>query len=371
MNDQNLYRIALTLVKGVGHITAKQLLKTVGDAEAIFKEKRKTLEALPGIGSYTAASLHDPDILKRAEKELCFIEKNQIQTFFIADDDYPARLKECADSPVLLFFKGNTSFNIPKVISIIGTRHATEYGKKMTEEMVGGLAAIFPDILIISGLAYGIDILAHRAALKNSLATVGVLAHGLDRIYPGSHRGTAVSMLERGGLLTDFLSETNPDRPNFVMRNRIIAGLSDCTLVVESAGKGGALITADIAFSYGRDVLAVPGKTDDLYSLGCNKLIKQNKAALVESTEDIINALCWEKNEKKKPKAVQTQLFPVLTKEEQVIYDILSKEEMQLNLLSIQANLPIYLLTPLLFELEMKGIIRCLPGGIYRVKTVF
>lgn len=366
-NQNRLYQLALTLVTGVGNTTAKYLLQTIGEPEAIFREKKKVLEKINGITARTINSLQDPEVLKRAEQEMDFIEKNRISIYFFTDEAYPARLKECPDSPTLFYYKGNTPLNPEKVLSIVGTRHASEYGRKVTDELVAGLAAAYPELLIISGLAYGIDIMAHKAALKEDLPTVAVLAHGLDRIYPGQHRDTAIRMLERGGLLTDFMSGTNPDRPNFVMRNRIVAGLADATLVVESAAKGGALITAEIAFSYGRDVLAVPGKTSDVYSQGCNKIIKQNKAALVETTEDIINALCWDKVATKKPQAIQTQLFPDLTTDEKKICDILLKEDMQVNLLSVQSDIPIYLLTPLLFEMEMKGILKCLPGGVYRL----
>lgn len=369
-NQDLLYRVALTLVNGVGAVTAKHLLKTVGDPATIFRESRKALEKIPGIGPVTSAAFHDAAVIRRAEQELAFVEKNKIRSFFISDDDYPERLKECPDSPILLYFKGNASLQVPKVISIVGTRHATEYGRKMTEEIVAGLAAACPDLLIVSGLAYGIDIAAHRAALKEGMSTVAVLAHGLDRIYPAQHRSYAVSMLEQGGLLTEFMSGTNPDRPNFVMRNRIVAGLADATLVVESAAKGGALITTELAFSYGRDVLSVPGKTSDLYSQGCNKIIKQNKAALVESAEDIIYSLCWNKDAKRAPAPasapVQGQLFSDLNENEQAVYAVLSKGEMQLNQLTVQINMPIYQLTSLLFEMEMKGVVKCLPGGVYR-----
>lgn len=372
MNDQNqdqnqlLYRIALTLVNGVGCMTAKHLLQTIGDAESIFKEKKQVLKSISGIQNRIIQSIKDPEVLLRAEKEVAFIEANKIRTYCILDSDYPHRLKECPDSPVILYYKGNASLNNQKTLSVVGTRHAGEYGRRMTEEILRDLAVVYPDLLIVSGLAYGIDIAAHKAALKENLPTIAVLAHGLDRIYPAQHRNIAVNMLDNGGLLTDFISGTNPDRQNFVMRNRIVAGISDCTLVVESARKGGALITAEIALSYGRDVMAVPGKSSDLYSQGCNKLIKENKAALVENAEDILHALCWEQKQKGNNIPVQQELFEELTENEQKVYDILQKEEMQVNMLSVQTNLPIHQLSPLLFEMEMKGILKCLPGGIYR-----
>ncbi|MDR1121267.1 MAG: DNA-processing protein DprA [Dysgonamonadaceae bacterium] len=370
MTNQNLlYNIGLTLVKGVGDIIAKQILQSVGDTEVLFKEKKRLLERIPGITPRILNSLRDPNVLNRAEKEIDFIRKNSIQALFFKDEHYPKRLNDCIDAPVLLYCKGNVELNPSKIISIIGTRHATEYGKEVTEKIVSEMAGIYPDALIVSGLAYGIDIIAHKAALKAQMSTIGVLAHGLDRIYPPLHRSIAVSMLQHGGVLTDFLSQTNPDRQNFVKRNRIVAGISDCTLVVESALKGGALITAEIASSYGRDVFAVPGRINSLYSQGCNKIIRENKAALVESAEDIIKAMCWETKVEKVPTAIQQQLFPNLNEQEQLLYNILSqhREGLQINLLAIQANLPISKLSMTLFEMEMNGVIRCLPGGVYRV----
>ena len=372
MNNQNLtYQIALTLAKGVGDITAKQLLQAVdNDIERLFKENPRALQRVYGISSRIATSLQDADIRKRAEQEISFIEKKQIKAIFIEDDDYPQRLKNCIDSPILLFYKGNANLNATKTISIVGTRHATEMGRNIVDNIVKDLSLHYPNLLVVSGLAYGIDIIAHKAALHNGLNTVGVLAHGLDRIYPGQHRSTAVEMIGQGGLLTDFISGTNPDRQNFVMRNRIVAGMADCTLVVESAAKGGALITADIAFGYSRDVLAVPGRTTDTYSQGCNKIIKENKAALVENAEDIIRAMCWSDNsilQKKKP--VQKQLFLDLTEQEQIVYDLLSEQAMQLNQLGMECNMPINRLTTLLFEMEMKDIVKCLPGGVYQIRN--
>ena len=370
MSDQDLiYKIGLTLVKGVGDVIAKQLIKAVdNNIEQLFREKKQLLERLPGISSRIVSSLQDPEVLRRAEQELKFIQKNRIRMLFINDADYPQRLRDCIDSPVLLYYKGNADLNTQRIISIVGTRHATEYGRNIIEQIVSGLAAFYPDLLVVSGLAYGIDIIAHREALNFGLNSIGVLAHGLDRIYPSQHRNTAINMIENGGLLTEFISGTNPDRQNFVMRNRIVAGMSDGTLVVESAIKGGALITSDLAFGYGRDVLAIPGRHSDVYSQGCNKIIKENKAALVESAEDIVKALCWDAVTPTKQKApVQTQLFSDLTEQEQVVYDILRINELQLNLLSIQCDMPIHRLTSLLFEMEMKGIVRCLPGGIYKI----
>ncbi|MDR0546166.1 MAG: DNA-processing protein DprA [Dysgonamonadaceae bacterium] len=367
MNDKDLiYKIGLTLIKGIGVVTAKQVIETLGDASLLFTEKKHLLERIPGISRKIIAEIHHPDVLRRAEKEVAFIEKNKITPLFIRDTNYPERFRDCVDSPVLLYFKGNTDLNTAKIVSIVGTRHATSYGKETTEHLIAGIAKAYPETLIVSGLAYGIDIYAHRAALKNNLPTAGVLAHGLDRIYPPAHRNTAVEMLSNGGLLTDFMSETNPDRQNFVKRNRIVAGLADCTIVIESAEKGGALITANIADSYNRDVFAVPGKTTDAYSTGCNALIKYKKAALITSADDLFREMCWT-NESAKP-IVQRSIFVETTPDEQRILDLLSqKENLQLNSLAIETDLPISQLAPVLFELEMKGLVRCMPGGVYRL----
>ncbi len=369
MTNQNLlYQIGLTLAKGVGDIIAKQLIESVENIEILFKEKKRLLEKLPGVTLRLAESIQNPEVLRRAEREIEFIQKNRIQTFFYTDENYPQRLKECIDSPIVLYYKGNADLNAKKIISIVGTRHATAYGKETTEKLLSEIAVFYPDIVIVSGLAYGIDVFSHKAALKESLPTIAVLAHGLDRIYPQQHKNTAVEMLQKGGLLTDFISETNPDRQNFVKRNRIVAGISDCTIVVESATKGGALITAEIASSYGKDVLAIPGKINAHYSKGCNKLIKENKAALVENAEDIIKTLCWEDIKKEKSIGpVQTNLFPDLSEEEQKLYKILSQGELQINLLSLQSNMQVSKLSAYLFEMEMKGIVKCFPGGVYKL----
>jgi DNA processing protein len=267
----------------------------------------------------------------------------------------------------MLYFRGNTALNAEKIISIVGTRNATIYGRQTTEKLLFDIRESFPEMLIFSGLAYGIDIIAHRAALRENLPTVGVLAHGLDRIYPAEHRNVAVEMIHTGGLLTDFISETNPDRQNFVKRNRIIAGISDCTVVMESAQKGGALITANIADSYNRDIFAFPGKIGDKYSEGCNFLIKNKQASLITSAEDIFREMNWSNQPKVcKSQGIQQNLFPELNPEEQSVVAILSKAgNIQLNLLAIELNIPVSRLSVLLFEMEMNGIIRCKPGGMY------
>jgi DNA processing protein len=368
MSDQNLlYQLGITLVKGIGNITARQIIETLGDVSLLFKEKAVVLERIPGISRKVIAEIRRPEVLQRAENEIAFLRKNNITPLYINDEDYPQRLKECVDAPVLLFYRGNASLNVGKIISFVGTRNATSYGKEITEKLIHDIALIYPDILIVSGLAYGIDIYSHKAALHEGMLTVGVLAHGLDRIYPPAHRNTAAEMLEHGGLLTDFLSGTNPDRQNFVKRNRIVAGMADCTLVVESAAKGGALITSRIADSYHRDVFAVPGKATDTYSQGCNALIKSRRAALVTEAGDIFREMGWEK-ETKSPTPVQRNWLVDLNPEEQAVATLLSRNEsLQLNVLCIQLNRPISQLAPLLFEMEMKGVVQCLPGGVYRL----
>ena len=366
MGTNRLYEIALTQIKGVGDITARQLLSSCGSAEAIFKEKKQLLEKIPGIGSYTINEICKPEPLNRAAEELLFIEKNNIQTYFIDEESYPKRLRECEDAPILFYYKGNAPLERKRIISIVGTRKITPYGVDLTEQLLKELSQTIPDLLVVSGLAYGVDIAAHRSALKNNLDTVAVLAHGLDRIYPPTHRSTAVEMLDKGGLLTDFPSQTTPDKQNFIKRNRIVAGISDATIVVESAEKGGSLITSDIAFSYGRDVYAFPGRTNDPASKGCNDLIRQNKAGLITSAEDLILALCWDVAETKK-EAIQTTLYFDLTPEQQQLMALIEVEDQRIDELAELLNLPIHQLSATLFDLEMRGMIKNIPGGVYRI----
>ena len=367
LNQDLIYQIGITLVKGIGNITAKQIIESLNNAALLFTEKKHILESGFGLSRRLINEIHRPEVLKRAEKEIRFIEKAHILPLFITDSNYPNRLKDCVDAPVMLYFRGNTDLNAEKIISVVGTRNATAFGKEITDRLVHDIREVFPDSLIVSGLAYGIDITAHRAALRENIATVGILAHGLDRIYPPVHRSTAAEMIKAGGLLTDFISETNPDRQNFVKRNRIVAGMSDCTIVVESAQKGGALITANIADSYNRDIFAYPGKISDKYSEGCNLLIKNKKAALVTSADDIFREMNWNNTpEPVRAQVVQRVLFPELNPDEQKIMEVLSKaKSMQLNLLAIELDLPVSRLSVILFDLEMNGMVRCKPGGMY------
>ena len=369
MDNSNklLYRIALTQIEGVGDILARNLMEAVGDEETIFKSSKKALTTVRGISDNLANAILNSNVLLKAEKELEFIAKNKIQTFFFADDNYPYRLKECVDSPLLLYFKGNADLNSKKIVSIVGTRKSTDYGNKFCTQFVEELFSMFPDLLIVSGLAYGIDIQAHQSALKSNLNTVGVLAHGLDRIYPSSHRKTAVEMLDNGGLLTEFISKTEPDKFNFVRRNRIVAGMADAVVVVQSDIKGGSLITADLANSYNKDVFALPGRTTDKESMGCNYLIQQNKAALLQSTESFVQFMQWDVISKKvKPK--QTVLFLDLNEEEQKVYDLLTNNgSLHINSLANELRKPMSSLLSTLLNLEIKNLVKPTPGGFYKL----
>ena len=298
-----------------------------------------------------------------------FVEKNRLTCLTLQDEAYPARLRECEDAPVVLFFKGNVDLNRLHVINMVGTRRATEYGKQFCADFLHDLSALLPDVLVVSGLAYGIDIHAHRAALANDISTVAVLAHGLDRIYPSLHRKTAVDMLANGGLLTEFLTETNPDKHNFVSRNRIVAGMCDATIVVESAAKGGSLITADLADGYHRDCFAIPGRVTDTASIGCNQLIRDNKAALVQSAGEFVKMMGWTDTEPSvKAEGIQRSLFPELTEEEEAVVRILVRQgDLHINTLVVEADIPVNRMSALLFELEMKGVVKTLVGGVYHL----
>lgn len=360
------HKIALGLIPGIGDINARKLVSYFGSVEAVFSEPYQTLIRIPGIGSGLAKYICDRSYLSAAEKEAEYVEKNNIRTYFYLDDDYPFRLRQCEDSPVVFFFKGDCDLNSMKIISIVGTRNATARGKDMCEKIIGGLAANHPEIIIVSGLAYGIDVTCHKAALRFNLQTIGVLAHGLKTIYPPIHAQIAKSMISHGGLLTDFISDALPERNNFLKRNRIIAGLSDATIVVESAISGGALITADIANSYNRDVFAIPGRPDDQYSQGCNSLIKNSKASLAESAEDIELFLNWRSEKDRQP--VQKSLFSDMNQEEKNIFELIMKEdEMDIDIICRTLGMPVHKLSAILLQMEFKGILKCLPGNIYRI----
>jgi len=359
------YQIALTLIPGIGSINAKRLIAYTGSVEGIFNEKRKSLLKIPGIGEMLANEVQNQQVFPRVEKELEFIEKYKVQTMFFLDDNYPERLKQCDDCPVLLYSKGQTDFNAQRMLAIVGTRNATNYGKEITEKIVSDLASRHP-LTIVSGLAYGIDVAAHKIALKSNQQTIAVVAHGLHMVYPAAHANYAKSIIAQGAMLTEFTSTDGAERPYFVRRNRIVAGMTDATLVVESGEKGGALITADIANSYNRDVMAISGRANDTASRGCNKLIKTNKAALVESAEDIEYLLGWESKTDKPP--IQQKLFVEVSNEEQKILDILKLEnELPIDIICTRAEMPVSKISPLLLNLEFSGMVKSLPGKVYKM----
>ena len=368
-NDERICSIALTLCQGVGPVIARRLVETVGSAAEVFRLRKELPEQFPGVASASVVSaLNNPEAFRRAEQEVAFAEKNRIDCLLLGDERYPSRLRECEDAPLVLFFKGNTDLNRLRVISIVGTRRATDQGKQFCTDFLRDLSGLCSDVLVVSGLAYGIDVHAHRGALANHLSTVGVLAHGLDRIYPDAHRKTAVEMLAEGGLLTEFLTGTQPDRHNFISRNRIVAGMSDAVIVVESAAKGGSLITAELAEGYHRDCFAVPGRPTDEFSRGCNQLIRDNKAALINDASDFVKAMNWGNGvERGKANAVQRSLFPELTEEEMRVVKILSRDDLHINTLVVEANIPINRMCTILFELEMKGVVKALVGGMYHL----
>jgi DNA processing protein len=359
------HKIALGLIPRIGDISARKLVSHFGSVEAVFSESFRNLTKIPGIGSGLARYISQRSYLADAEREAEYVTKHSIRTYFYLDNDYPYRLRQCDDSPVVFFYKGNAELDSQKILSIVGTRNATVRGKEICEKIIGNLAAAHHDIVVVSGLAYGIDITAHRAALSYSLPTIGVLANGLKTIYPSVHKPTANAMLKNGGLLTDFISGALPEKNNFIKRNRIIAGLSDATLVIESGLKGGALITADIAASYNRDVLAVPGRPDDQWSAGCNSLIKSNKAAMVENADDITYLLDWKPAKSRAP--VQKSLFSEMNNDERKIFDLLSSEnELTIDSICRAIDLPVQKLSPLLLQMEFKGLVKFYPGNIYR-----
>lgn len=363
MDDLLKYKIGITLIPGIGDVLAKNLISYCGSIEGVFKEKKTKLQKIPGIGLVLADAIRNHNVLERAEQEIKFIEKYKISPLFYMDEEYPQRLKHCHDSPVMLYYKGKANLNTIRIVSIVGTRNATLYGKKICQDLVAGLAD--HDVLIASGLAYGVDICAHKAALANGLPTIGVLAHGMDKIYPAVHRSIAEKMLANGGLLTEFLSQTQPDRENFPKRNRIVAGMADATIVVESKDEGGSLITADIANSYNRDVFAFPGRVDDEHSVGCNRLIKNNKAALIESAADVIRLMGWEKQKKKQKAAQQKTLFLNLSPEEETVVAILRDKPISIDELCFTAKLNMSKVSLLLLNLELTGVVRSLPGKVY------
>jgi DNA processing protein len=368
MSGNNLlHKIAIGMIPGIGSINAKKLIAYTGSVEGVFKEKKANLLKIPGIGDVLANEIVKSNVINEAEKEVAFIQQYNIRALFYLDSDYPVRLKQCEDSPILIYVKGTVNLDNPKILSIVGTRHATEYGRTFCEKLITSLSQSGHNPIIVSGLAYGIDIASHKSALKNKLETVAVLGHGLKTIYPASHSKYAKDIIQQGALVTEFTSGTNAERAMFVRRNRIIAGLADATIIVESGEKGGALITADLANSYNRDVFAVPGRIDDAMSKGCNKLIKTNKANVVECLEDLEYLLGWEQIEGK-PKTIQRELFVELAADEKQIFEIInSNKEIAIDSICAAAEMPVSKVSPILLNLEFSGLVRSLPGKIYKL----
>lgn len=363
MSDQDLfYLLALLKVEGVGDIMAKKLLAHCGNAEAVFKAKTNQIAAIDGVGSVLLNNLKDKSVFEKANRELEFINANNINVSFFQDENYPERMKHCFDSPVLIFSAGNINLKNKKIISIVGTRQITSYGTEFCKKLIEDLVPLDP--VIVSGFAYGVDIVAHQLAMDYNLQTIGVLAHGLNQIYPKTHKKYVAAMEQNGGFITEFWSTANPDKENFVRRNRIVAGMTEATIVIESADRGGSLITANLANDYNRDVFAVPGRVTDKYSQGCNDLIKTQKANVLTSAADLVYILNW--NIENKGKTVQKQLFVELEADEQKIYDFLLKNGKELlDMIALQCDFPIYKISGLLLNMELKGVIRPLPGKLF------
>ena len=349
-----------------------ELYRKVGSATLIMEHKNNLRDILPDASDKLVNAIQNSDeARKRAEVELEYDLRYGIEPLTMNDERYPSRLKECDDAPLMLFYKGNANLNQQRVINIVGTRHCTPYGEDLIRRFITDLKQLCPQVLIVSGLAYGVDINAHRQALDKGYETVGVLAHGLDDLYPNRHKETALRMIEHGGLLTEFLTQTNADKINFVRRNRIVAGMSDACILVESAAHGGGLITCEISQAYNRDVFAFPGRIGDAYSEGCNNLIRSNGAMLITSASDFVKDMGWQDDTKlmrAKQQGIERSLFPDLSPEEQAIVDVLSRNnDLQINMISVQSGIDIGRLTALLFTLEIKGILRTLAGGIYHL----
>lgn len=373
MNEQQLlYNIALTRIGHFSLASALHLYRTLGSGEEIFLHRNDIQDILPDCSPRLIDNLKDwSEPLKRAEVELEFCRNNNIRVLCLGDDDYPKRLEDCADAPLVLYYKGNANLNQSRVINIIGTRHCTTYGADFIRRFIHDLKALCPEVLVVSGLAYGVDINAHQQALAVGYETVGVVAHGLDYLYPAAHKDVAREMVSHGGLLTEFMTCTNADKGNFVRRNRIVAGMSDACILIESAAHGGGMITAGIAFDYGREVFALPGRVGDHFSTGCNNAIRDNKAMLLTSAEDFVKAMGWEDDALRieaQKRGIERQLFPNLTPEQQRIVDVLSEcNDLQLNQLAVKTGIPIGEITSILFQMEMMGVVKPMAGGNYHL----
>ena len=371
--QETLYLMALTQVPSLSLTNLHLLIDELGSASAIYENRKDLKQVLPSASKKFLDGMGDfCSFLARAEEELEFCRKGKIECLGINDEAYPERLRGCSDAPVLLYYRGTTNLNSRHIVSMVGTRQITNYGKDLCNSFIQDLKRLCPDAIVVSGLAYGVDVNCHRAALEEGLETVGVLAHGLDQIYPRLHRETAKQMVSQGGLLTEFMSGTPIDKRFFVQRNRIVAGLSDAVIVVESATKGGSLITADIALSYDRQVWAFPGRIYDSHSSGCNKLIFSNCATLLTGAEDFCLAMGWTddiQHKKQLSEGIQQELFADFSEEEQTVLKALAKDDSkQINVLSVETNIPVGQLSSLLFSLEMKGAVQMLVGGKYKIR---
>lgn len=364
MNTDLLYQIALTLVPNIGDVRARSLINVYGNARSVFKAPQSQLRHIEGVGSAGAGSIKAFKDFSVCEAEIAFIEKYKISPLFITDDAYPRRLLNCYDCPTLLYYRGNADLNKHKFVSIVGTRNHSDYGKQQCEKLVEELKE--HNVIIVSGLAFGIDTIAHKSAIRNNLPTIGVLAHGLDRIYPTQNKALAKHMTEQGGLLTDFMSGSAPDKQNFPKRNRIVAGMCDALIVIESGSKGGSLITAELANSYNKDVFAYPGRVSDSKSEGCNYLVKNNKASLITKAADLMELMNWLPGTKTVKK--QRELFIELSPDEKTVVDILQQQEnIQIDELYLKSNLSSSAVAAALLMLEMQGIISAMPGKVYRI----
>ena len=356
-------QIALTLLPGIGDISGKKFVHYCGSAEAIFKETRKSLEKITGMREASIEAICKPkEYFKRAEEEIAFMEKNDIRPLFFLDPDYPRRLLQCDDGPMMLYYKGAANLNANRVVAIVGTRNITEYGKENCNQLVEDLKD--DNVLIVSGLAYGVDTCAHKASVKHGIPTVGVMGSGMQQIYPAPNKKLASEMIEQGGILTENISGTQPDRENFPRRNRIIAGMADAVVVIESAMKGGSLITADLANSYSRDVFAYPGRVMDLYSQGCNYLIRTNRAHLMESVRNLRYIMRWDSETKTEK---QTAMFREFTEDEQRIMDCFGSNAMiSLDDIIVKSELPTTKIAAILLTLEFDGVLMAMPGKRYQ-----
>ena len=372
MDQEIFYTMALTRLTNFNYQQALELYKAVGSAQLLYEHRNEIGDIIKDASPRLKEAIKDwNEPMKRAEAELRFMEEHRIRALTLTSDDYPQRLTECPDAPIIIYYTGNADLNQAKIVSIVGTRQVTQYGQDLIRRFMSELRGFCPQVLIVSGLAYGVDINAHRRALENGYETVGVLAHGLDQIYPYRHRDTAAQMLNHGGLLTEFMTQTNADKPNFVRRNRIVAGMADAVILVESAAKGGGLITAEIAQSYARAVFAFPGNVGQPYSEGCNNLIRDNGAGLISNASDFVKAMGWVDEtlrQQANTDGIERNLFPDLSPEEEQVVSLLQQtNDLQLNIITVKTGIPIGRLTALLFQLEMKGVVKPMAGGMYHL----